>query len=96
MTEFAQQLLTAHPNEGSRVFAPVVALFEQALSEAAASGAIRPEMGQGPTVGIVLEAVMFNAFSTTIGGLSVRPHDSDEAEYLWTFILHGIGSSPTP
>jgi AcrR family transcriptional regulator len=93
MTEFAQQLLTAHPKEGARVFAPVVALFERALSEAAASGAIRADMGEGPIVGIVLEAVMFNAFSTTIGGLSVRPHDSDEAEYLWTFILHGIGST---
>jgi AcrR family transcriptional regulator len=92
MTEFAQQLLTAHPKEGARVFAPVVALFERVLADAAASGSIRAELSEGPIVGIVLESIMFSAFSSTIGGLTVRPHDVDEAEFLWTFILHGIGT----
>ena len=91
MTEFAQQLLTAHPKEAARVFAPVVSLFEGVLHEAEAAGAIRAGKGEGPIVGIVLEAIMFNAFSTTIGGLSVRP-DSDAAEYLWSFVLNGIGT----
>jgi len=92
MTEFAQQLLTAHPKEAARVFAPVVTLFEDVLGEAAATGAIRAEVSEGPTVGIVLEAIMFNAFSSTIGGLSVRPFDGDSAEYLWSFVLNGIGT----
>ena len=56
------------------------------------TGRSGPGVSDGPIVGIVLEAIMFNAFSSTIGGLSVRPHDGDDAEYLWTFILQGIGS----
>jgi len=92
MTEFAQQLLTAHPKEAARVFAPVVELFEGVLREAATAGVIRPELSDGPIVGIVLEAIMFNAFSSTIGGLTARPHDGDSAEYLWTFVLNGIGT----
>ena len=35
---------------------------------------------------------MFNAFSTTIGGTSVRTIDPDPAEELWEFILNGVGS----
>ena len=92
MVEFAQQLLTAHPKEAARVFAPVVSLFEEVLREAAAAGAVRAEVSDGPIVGIVLEAVMFNAFSSTIGGLSARPQDGDSAEYLWDLIVRGIGA----
>jgi len=40
----------------------------------------------------VLEAIMFNTFSATIGGTSVRRVDPDPAEELWEFILHGVGS----
>jgi AcrR family transcriptional regulator len=92
MTEFAQQLLTSHPKEAARVFSPVVTLFEGVLDEAVADGAIRAGVSDGPIVGIVLEAIMFNAFSSTIGGHSVRARDGDAAEYLWTFILQGISS----
>ena len=38
MAEFAQQLLTTHPKEAARAFAPLVALFEELLQEAAAAG----------------------------------------------------------
>ena len=96
MAEFAQQLLTAHPKEAARVFAPLVTLLEEILEEAATAGAVRPGLRDGPVVGIVLEAIMFNAFSATIGGLSVRSHDSDAAEYLWDLILHGIGTASAP
>jgi AcrR family transcriptional regulator len=92
MAEFAQQLLTAHPKEAARVFAPVVSLFEEVLAEAAAAGAVRADLAEGPIVGIVLEAIMFNTFSSTIGGLSARPHAGDSAEYLWDLIVHGIGT----
>lgn len=92
MAEFAQQLLTAHPKEAARVFAPVVSLFEDVLQEAAAAGAVRADLREGPIVGIVLEAIMFNTFSSTIGGLSARPHAGDSAEYLWDLIVHGIGT----
>jgi AcrR family transcriptional regulator len=92
MAEFAQQLLTAHPKEAARVFAPIVTLFEDVLGEAAAAGAVRADLREGPIVGIVLEAIMFNTFSSTIGGLSARPHAGDSGEYLWDLIMHGIGS----
>jgi AcrR family transcriptional regulator len=93
MAEFAQQLLTSHPKEAARVFAPVVSLFEEVLGQAAAGGAVREGLGEGPIVGIVLEAIMFNTFSSTIGGLSAPPHAGDSGEHLWDLILHGIGTS---
>ena len=93
MAEFAQQLLTAHPKEAARAFAPLVALFEELLDEATAAGRVRDGLRDGPTVGVVLEVIMFNAFSSTIGGSSVRPRTTP-AEELWKFVLHGIGTTP--
>jgi AcrR family transcriptional regulator len=91
MVDFAQQLLTSHPAEAARAFAPIVTLFGEVLDEAATAGAIRPGLRKGPIAGIVLEAIMFNAFSATIGGTAAKGA-SDPAEELWDLILHGIGS----
>jgi AcrR family transcriptional regulator len=90
--DFAQQLLTSHPAEAARAFTPIVTLFGEVLDEAAAAGVIRPGLRQGPITGIVLEAIMFNAFSVTIGGSSAKAA-ADPAEELWDLILHGIGAS---
>ena len=95
LAEFVQQLLTEHPTEAARVFSPLASLFEEVLDEAAAAGSVRPGLRHGPIVGIVLEVIMFNAFSSTIGGLSLRPNAGDTAEDLWNLILHGIGTDPT-
>ena len=92
MVEFAQQLLTGHPTEAAAAFAPLVSLFGDALDEAAAEGAVRPGLRHSPIAGVVLEAIMFNAFSSTIGGVSSRPDGGDPAEELWDLILHGIGA----
>ncbi len=94
MAEFAQQLLTEHPKEAARVFSPLVSLFEETLQDAADAGSVRPGLRHGPIVGIVLEVIMFNTFSSTIGGLSLRHPDGDSAEDLWNLILHGIGTGP--
>jgi AcrR family transcriptional regulator len=91
MAEFAQQLLTTHPKEAARAFVPLVGLFQDLLGEAAAAGAIRDDAQRGPTIGVVLEVIMFNAFSSTIGGSSVRLDDDRSAEELWRFVLYGIG-----
>ncbi len=93
MGEFAQQLLTQHPKEAARVFAPLVSLFDDVLSEATVAGSVRSGLRHGPIVGIVLEVVMFNTFSSTIGGQSLRA-DEDSAEDLWSLILNGIGARP--
>jgi AcrR family transcriptional regulator len=95
MAEFAQQLLTEHPKEAARVFAPLVTLFEEVLDGAAAAGAVRSGPHHGPIVGVVLEAIMFNSFSSTIGGLSVDPEGQGSAEDLWDLIFHGIGTGST-
>jgi AcrR family transcriptional regulator len=92
MAEFAQQLLTAHPAEAARAFVPIVSLFGEVLDDAAAAGVVRPGLRRGPIAGIVLEAIMFNSFSATIGGGAARAAGQDPAEELWEFVLHGIGT----
>jgi AcrR family transcriptional regulator len=94
MVDFAQQLLTAHPTEAALAFAPLVSLFVEVLDDAAAAGAIRAELRSAPIAGVVLEAIMFNAFSTTIGGVPGEADPADPAEELWDLIMHGIGADP--
>ena len=69
-------------------------VFEDVLQDATAAGAIRSGLRRGNIVGIVLEVIMFNTFSSTIGGMPVRGDDGDSAEDLWNLILHGIGTEP--
>ena len=96
MVEFAQQLLTSHPTEAALAFAPLVSLFCEVLDEAAEAGVIRPGLRHTTIAGMVLEAIMFNAFSITIAGSS-RSDGTDPAEELWDLILHGVGAtSPGP
>jgi AcrR family transcriptional regulator len=93
LAEFAQQLLTDHPKEASVAFVPLVSLLEQVLDEAAAAGAIRPGLHHHRIAGVMLQAMMFNVFSATISGSSVRPDDVDAAaEEMWDVLLHGIGT----
>ncbi len=88
MVDFAQKLLTGYPTEAAAAFAPLVSLFGEVLDDAAAAGAVRPGLRNGPIAGIVLEAIMFNAFSMTIGGVSASA--GDPAEELWDLVLHGV------
>ena len=94
MVDFAQQLLTAHPAEAARAYAPLVSLFGEVLDEASDVGVIRSGLRRGPVAGIVLEAIMFNAFSTTISGTPIRAADGDPAEELWDLLVNGIGTGP--
>ncbi len=90
MVDFAQQLLTSHPAEAALAFEPLVALFGDLLDEAAADGHIRPGLRRRPISGMVLEVIMFNAFSVAIGGASTRVDATDLAEELWDVILNGV------
>lgn len=96
LVEFAQQLLTAHPAEAARAFVPVVALLRELLADAQAAGAIRPELRIDSIAGTILEAVMFNAFSATIGGTPVEPDGVDAAEELWDLFFNGLAASAKP
>jgi AcrR family transcriptional regulator len=91
MVEFAQQLLTGHPTEAARAFMPVVTLFRSVLDEAAAAGALRPGLRHDRIAGAVLEAVMFNSFSSTISGAG-DANDEGWGEELWDLVFNGIGA----
>jgi AcrR family transcriptional regulator len=92
MAEFAQQLLTDHPKEASRAFVPLVELLEGLLDDAVASGDIQAGVNNRRVAGVLLQAIMFNAFASTISGVSVRGDAGESAEELWGLVLGGIGS----
>ena len=92
MAEFAQQLLTSHPEEAARAFLPVVSLFEDVIDDAVAAGEVRDDVRQRRVAGIVLEAILFHSFSTTIIGREADANGGDPAEELWDIILHGIAA----
>jgi len=90
--EFAQQLLTEHPKEAARAFVPLVTLYVDLLDEAARAGSVRSGLSHRRIAGVVLQAIMFNAFSTTISGVTpVAVGDDDPAEQLWEVLVRGIG-----
>jgi AcrR family transcriptional regulator len=91
MAEFAQQLLTSHPAEAARAFAPIVSLFEEILDAAIEAEALREGLRNRRVAGVVLEAIMFGSFSATIAGTSER--EGDPAEELWDLLYGGIKAS---
>jgi AcrR family transcriptional regulator len=93
MAEFAQQLLTEHPKEASQAFVPMITLLERLLEDAEAAGAIQQGLPRRRVAGVVLQAIMFNAFAATIAGTSLRPDGHEDAEELWDLIIHGIGAN---
>jgi AcrR family transcriptional regulator len=95
LVEFAQQLLTANTREATRAFAPLVSLFSGVFDDAVAAGVVRGDLSRQRLVGVILETIMFNSFSSTIGG-SAAAGGGDPAEELWELMLHGIGSGSTP
>jgi AcrR family transcriptional regulator len=90
MAEFAQQLLTEHPKEASHAFVPLVELLEGLLADAAAAGALRPDLDHQRVAGVVLQAIMFHSFAATISGVSVRTDRDAAAQELWSLVLHGF------
>ena len=86
LVEFAQQLLTSHPKEAARAFAPLVELFGRLLDEADAAGALRPDLDRRRITGVVLQATMFNTFAATISASPVGSGD----EVLWDLLVRGI------
>jgi len=91
MADFAQQLLTEHPKEAAQAFVPLVALFEQLLDEAATAGRLRAGLDHRRIAGVVLQAIMFNAFAATISGPS-GARSGDAGEELWGLLLRGIAA----
>jgi AcrR family transcriptional regulator len=90
LAQFAQQLLTDHPQEASRAFIPLLSLLEELLDEAAQAGVVREGLRHDRVAGMMLQAIMFNAFTATISASSGRQARGDSAEELWDFLLHGL------
>lgn len=90
LAEFAQQLLTEHPQEASRAFTPMLELCEQMLDDAAAAGQIRAGLRHRRVAGFILQAVMFNAFIRTISGSWSRTDDDRAAEDMWDLLFRGL------
>jgi len=95
LAEFAQHLLTANAREATRAFAPLVSLFSDVFEDAVTSGALRTDLDRQRLVGIILETIMFNSFSSTIGGAASASGGGRGGEELWEFVLHGIGAGPS-
>lgn len=94
MAEFAQQLLTEHPKEASRAFVPMVELLDGLLEDAIDAGAIRGDLDRGHITGILLQAVMFNAFATTISGVAIGDDADAASAEFWDFIIAGLEAPP--
>lgn len=91
MAEFCHQLLTAHQEEASRAFVPLVILLEKALQDAVDAGVVRPGVEHEDAAGVILSTIMFNAaYASTISGTSHRAHSDSAAEQIWEFISGGI------
>ena len=92
LAEFCHQLLTAHQEEASRAFVPLVALLEKTLADAVEAGAVRPAYGGEDVAGGILSTIMFNAaYASTISG--TEPSDAAHAaDEMWEFVARGIAS----
>jgi AcrR family transcriptional regulator len=95
MAEFSHELLTAHQDEASRAFLPLVTLLEKILADAVEAGIVRPGLARDDAAGVILSTIMFNAaYAPTISG-TVHDEATRAAEQMWEFVSGGIlsGSS---
>jgi AcrR family transcriptional regulator len=90
LAEFCHQLLTAHHEEASRAFVPLVTLLEKTLAEAAEAGVVRPSFDGEDVAGVILSTIMFNAaYASTISGTA--PHQATcAADEMWEFVAGGV------
>lgn len=92
MAEFAQQLLTDHPQEAARAFKPLATQLHTLLDEAADAGSIRTGLDHRQITGVVLQAVMFNAFADTISSTPAHGDIDASVAGLWDLLLRGLSA----
>jgi AcrR family transcriptional regulator len=92
MGQFAHQLLFDHPEEASHAFMPLVALLRDLLDDAADAGDILAGRDFEQVAGIILQAIMFNAFASTVTG-SATDALPGRGELFWEVLLHGLAGS---
>jgi AcrR family transcriptional regulator len=89
MGTFAHQLLFDHPEEAAHAFVPLVSLLRQLLDDAASVGGIQAALDHDQVAGMLLQAIMFNAFATTITGATTDELPGRGALF-WNVVLHGL------
>jgi AcrR family transcriptional regulator len=91
MAEFCHQLLTAHHEEASRAFVPLVSVLTDVLDEAVREGVVRPGLQHADAAGAILSTIMFNAaYAPTISGTERDPDADRAAEQIWEYVSVGI------
>jgi AcrR family transcriptional regulator len=94
LAEFAQQLLSDHPQEAVAALAPLLTLCEQLLADAVAAGVVRSDLRIRRTAGFVMQTVMFNAFvDRTLSEARSKDGESAAAEEAWLLLFRGIGAA---
>jgi len=87
-TDFAPQLLVSHPNETRVAHAPLLALFTELMTEAAAAGQLRPQVNAHRMAALTTQTVMFVAQSSAPAeDDKTHPITADEA---WDFCARGF------
>ncbi|HXZ62456.1 MAG TPA: TetR/AcrR family transcriptional regulator [Acidimicrobiales bacterium] len=95
LAEFCHQLLTAHQEEASRAFVPLVCLLAKILGEAADAGVVRQGLERDEVAGVILSTIMFNAaYAATISGRPGTVDGERAAEDIWELISTGIVTAP--
>jgi AcrR family transcriptional regulator len=94
MAEFSHELLTAHHEEATRAFVPLVNLLEKVLVEAAEDGVLRRGLRPEDEASTILATIMFNAaYAATIAG--AEPDEPTRAAaHMWDLISGGILDAP--
>jgi AcrR family transcriptional regulator len=90
--QFAYQLLFEHPQEASHAFTPLVTSLQGLLEDAAAAGGIQAGRDFEQVAGIILQAIMFNAFSSTITG-ATTDDVAGRGDLFWEVLLHGLAGA---
>jgi AcrR family transcriptional regulator len=90
MAEFSHELLTAHQDEASRAFLPLVTLLEKILADGVEAGVVRSGLSRDDGAGVILSTIMFNAaYAPTISGTE-HGEATRAAEQMWEFVSGGI------
>lgn len=87
-TDFAPQLLVSHPAETKVAHAPLLNLFTELMTDAAAANQLRPGVNPHRMAAVTMQTVMFVAQSSgPPEDEKAHPITADEA---WDFCAHGF------
>jgi AcrR family transcriptional regulator len=86
-TDFAPQLLLAHPAEVRSAHSPLLALLTELLTEADGAGALRADASPRRAAALTMQTVMFVARSA---GVSDQELPATTASEVWEFCAKGF------